>query len=123
MNKGIKNFESFDDQWDKEETYPNDTIEQRLHDEIFNPRYGQRFNQNNNNDNITDVIKRLNDYTDEEKIEKFNSLYRFAETLLDSYRNNGGDISDGGTDESYDEIMSLLTNNRHEFWRRFNNIF
>jgi hypothetical protein len=66
------------------------------------------------------TIKKLSDYTDEEKIKKFDYLYNFALEELNSAENKEE------TDEHYawEAIMELLSkkNDKGYFWGYYNNL-
>lgn len=68
------------------------------------------------------VVKSLDEYTSEEKIEAFDKLYNSALSELKEKEN--GEYSDDNNSAQYtwEDVMSLLARNRTNFWKYFNSL-
>ena len=69
------------------------------------------------------AIKDLSEYTIEEKVKKFDSLYRDAEATLVTAESGDYD-EDNDDDEHYtwEALMGLLARDSDTFWVYFNNL-
>ena len=108
-------LEYFDDSdFDFEENpKKTETEEDNIYKEIFkkNPYYG--FGHKDDEKNVSYKIKSLDEYTDEEKIRKFDQLYHIA---IDAY-NNRHDARDDDEYYIWEELMrTILGNNIFKLW-------
>ena len=67
------------------------------------------------------VIKKLEEYSAGEKIEKFNEIYELAESCL---QNREDDAEEMESDEgfAFETVMELLAKNKGDFWNFWNSI-
>lgn len=73
---------------------------------------------------IDDGIKDLEEYTDKEKIEKFDQLYKFAKEKLDNFIETGREpdmFEDLGN--AWEKIMMLLSKDKKVFWEYYNSLY
>ena len=67
------------------------------------------------------TIRLLSEYTPEEKVEKFNELYIFAESCLsDMIKSGNGDDDDEHF--AWEAVMGLLAKDRSKFWSYWNSL-
>lgn len=67
------------------------------------------------------TVKELSEFTNEEKIEIFDSLYACAKSNLDSAEENGSESDD---DEHYtwEAVMEIMGRNKQLFWEYYNSL-
>lgn len=74
-------------------------------------------------DSFNDFIKGLDEYTDEEKIKKFDTLYNMALRSLNDYIDSQRfEYDEDEKQYLWEEVMKLLSYNNRDFWNFFNNI-
>jgi len=70
------------------------------------------------------AIKDLAEYTDAEKIEKFDALYKYAESMLSNIENNVDYCEDNDDSQySWEAIMELLATDNKLFWKYYNSLY
>ena len=65
------------------------------------------------------VIKKLEEYTNEEKCQFFDKIYKKALRDFEEFEENGTEL-----DEHYmwEEVMCILAKNRNDFWNYYNSL-
>jgi len=73
---------------------------------------------------ISDIIKDLNEYTDEEKIQKFDELYDVALTIFNATIEGrlGPEYAEYET-HTWEDVMELLAKDKRKFWDYWNEIY
>lgn len=70
-------------------------------------------------DNINNIIKPLEDYTNEDKILCFDKLYYYAKSIFDDAISNGY-LNEDDPHYAYEELMMIIARDRNIFWKHFN---
>ena len=69
-------------------------------------------------------IKKLEDYTDEEKIQKFDMLYSLAKGMLEEFKNSDrGEPNEDDINYTWETVMELLSDDRVKFWEYYNSLY
>jgi hypothetical protein len=67
------------------------------------------------------AIKSLEEYTDKEKIDFFDKLYREAQSELENYEENGYSDEDNAQ-YAWESYIEILARNNTEFWNYWNSL-
>jgi len=67
------------------------------------------------------AIKKLEEYTDDEKIKFFNKLYKSASIELDELEKNGYGDEDNAH-YAWEEYITILAKDNKEFWKYWNSL-
>ena len=112
LKKFNENFD--DDNWDEDEIQP----EKKLHDDIFG---GDKWKDD---DIDKSSIRQLDEYTDEEKIEKFDELYESAKDMLEKFRDSDrGEPDEDEPNYTWESVMNLLAKDKRKFWEYYRTLY
>jgi len=70
--------------------------------------------------NIHSAIKKLEDYTIQEKIDFFDKMYSNAESELKDHQDGAGDADEHYAWEAY---IQILAKDREKFWNYWNSLY
>ncbi len=73
------------------------------------------------NNSRSSAIKELSEFTDKDKIAKFDTLYKSALHMLNEVEKNGY-IPKDSEHYSWEEVMELLARDKGKFWTYYNSI-
>jgi len=71
----------------------------------------------------SDFCKRLDEYTDEEKIKHFENIHSFATDIIQNKADGEWHEDNDNDNYAYETVMGILARNSKTFWDDYNKFF